>query len=346
MAGLGARRYGAGCAPAAGGPGRLTAAVVLGLVVAVGGWGSGCRSQAAPESAPAAEWALAIHGGAGDIPKDISQEERTAYEHGLETALRAGTDVLREGGSALDAVERVVTTLEDDPHFNAARGAVFTADGSHQLDAAIMDGSDHACGAVAAVSTVKNPLHLARLVMEKTRYILLVGRGAEAFGAKMGVPLVEPSYFDTPKRREALERALERRSLGTVGAVARDRAGHLAAATSTGGLTAKPPGRVGDSPLVGAGTWADDATCAVSGTGTGEEFIRWAAAHEISARMALRGEPLASAAHEVVFDVLKPGDGGVIAVDHDGRIVQVFSTSGMLRGAADSSGRFEVKIWQ
>ncbi len=292
------------------------------------------------------EWALAIHGGAGRIPPDISAEERQAYERGLEKALRAGREVLAGGGSALDAVEGVVTTLEDDPNFNAGRGAVFTHDGSHQLDAAIMSGSDHACGAVAAVSTVKNPLHLARLVMQRTRYILLVGRGAESFATEMGVEQVEPSYFDTAKHRESLERALSSRALGTVGAVARDGAGHLAAATSTGGLTAKPLGRVGDSPLIGSGTWADDATCAVSGTGTGEQFIRWAAAHEISARMAHGGLPLEAAARQVVFQVLKPGDGGVIAVDGSGHLVEVFSTTGMLRGAADSTGRFEVRIWQ
>ncbi len=305
--------------------------------------------------AEAPRFALALHGGAGVIPRDTPPAEREAYLQGLQAALREGRDRLARGEPALDVVEAVVRLLEDDPQFNAGKGAVFTEDGRHELDASVMDGRTLACGAVAGVRTVRHPVSLARLVMERTPHVLLAGEGAERFADAAGVERVENAWFDTPRRRAALERFLEQRdeqdagpdaARGTVGCVALDLHGHLAAATSTGGMTGKRFGRVGDSPVIGAGTYADDATCAVSCTGTGEEFIRHVAAHEVSALMRHAGLPLADAARTVVFDRLRPGDGGLIAVSREGEIALAFNTPGMFRGAADSAGRFEVAIWE
>jgi beta-aspartyl-peptidase (threonine type) len=290
------------------------------------------------------------------IAKDTPLKERQEYVRSLDRALREGRDRLARGESALDAAEAVVRILEDDPLFNAGKGAVFTEDGGHELDASIMDGQTLACGAVGAVRTVKNPISLARRVMEKTPHVLLISDGAERFAAAEGVERVDPKYFDTDKRRKQLEQALEERrkkaaaeppkSRGTVGCVARDTHGNLAAATSTGGMTAKRFGRVGDSPIIGAGTYASNATCAVSCTGTGEEFIRNAAAHEVSALMMHLGVSVEKAAHTVIFERLKPDDGGLIAVSHTGEIAMPYSTLGMFRGAADSSGRFSISIWE
>jgi len=314
---------------------------------------AGADSRADP---PRAEWSIAIHGGAGTIPRDAREEEADAYRRSLAAALELGSELLASGGSSLDAVEAVVRLLEDDPLFNAGRGAVFHAEGGHELDASIMSGRDLSCGAVAAVRTVRHPITLARRVMEETRHVLLVGDGAEKFAdTRPEIERVENSWFDTEHRRtQWLERrrAAEGTSatapahrFGTVGAVALDRSGHLAAATSTGGLTNKRFGRVGDSPIIGAGTYADDRTCAVSCTGTGEEFIRFGVARSISARMAYGGEDLETAARAVVEGDLAPDDGGIIAVDSRGRGVWVFTTGGMYRAAADSHGRREVRIW-
>ncbi|MGE3109192.1 MAG: isoaspartyl peptidase/L-asparaginase family protein [Phycisphaerales bacterium] len=311
-------------------------------------------------------YAIAIHGGAGVIDRNAPEDERAAYMQSLEHALREGRDRLARGDSALDVCEAVVRILEDDPLFNAGKGAVFNAEGSHELDASIMDGSTLACGAVAGVRTVKNPISLARLVMERTPHVMLAGPGAEEFAAQMGVERVEPSYFDTPQRREGFDTWRERqkvsgssvggtrdaapasapKALGTVGCVALDRHGNLAAATSTGGMTGKRFGRVGDSPVIGAGTYASNSTCAVSCTGTGEEFIRHAAAFQVSAIMQYTHVDVEQAARVVIFDRLKPDDGGLIAVSHSGQITMPYSTLGMFRGAADSSGRVEVKIWE
>lgn len=315
-----------------------------------------CSSSSVPVESPSAgpasgvEWALAIHGGAGTIPRDLPEERKAAYLQSLERALRMGVAILDEGGSSLDAVETILRDLEDDPLFNAGRGAVFNEQGGHELDASIMNGADLSCGAVTGVTTVKNPIGLARRVMEQTRHVLLAGAGAELFADEMGVERVEPAYFDTPLRREQLERALERRAAeaghGTVGAAALDRQGNLAAGTSTGGMTAKRWGRVGDSPIVGAGTYADNRTCAISATGTGEEFIRHGVARAIAARMEFQGLTLAEAAEKVIHGTLRPGDGGIIGVAHDGSIAMVFNSAGMYRAAADSSGRLEVAIWE
>jgi beta-aspartyl-peptidase (threonine type) len=305
---------------------------------------------ASADPLPQVEWAIAIHGGAGTIPRDIEPAQRAAHAASLRAALRLGADALAAGEPALDVVEKVVRSLEDDPLFNAGRGAVYTHEGRHELDAALMDGRDLSAGAVASVTTVKNPISLARLVMERTPHVLLVGPGAESFADEMGVDRVPQEYFDTEWRYQAWQRALAadaaEREKGTVGCVVRDVHGDLAAATSTGGLTDKRFGRVGDVPIVGAGTYADNRTCAVSATGQGEEFIRHAVAHSISSRMAYLGESVEDAARAVIHGVLKPGDGGVITVDSAGHLALVFNSLGMYRGAADSNGRFEVGIWE
>lgn len=297
----------------------------------------------------AARWALAIHGGAGTIPKTIPESEKQAYLDSLNKALAIGRDVLAKGGTSLDAVEKVVRFLEDDPLFNAGKGAVFTHEGTHELDAAIMDGRDLSCGSVAGLKTVRNPISLARLVMEKSPHVFMVGEGAERFADEMKVERVESSWFDTDRRRAQLEQALQRESeakpKGTVGAVALDTHGNLAAATSTGGMTNKRFGRLGDVPVIGAGTYANNKTCAVSATGWGEKFIRKTVAHDISALMEYRGLSVQQAADEVIHRKLAPDDGGVIAVSKTGEIALVFNSEGMYRGAADSSGRFEAAIW-
>lgn len=302
----------------------------------------------------APRFSIAIHGGAGVIDRGAPEAEREAYRQSLERALRHGRDRLANGDAALDVVESVVRILEDDPNFNAGKGAVFTEDGRHELDASIMDGRNLACGAVAGVRTVKNPISLARRVMEQTNHVLLVSDGAEQFATTVGVERVDPSYFDTDRRRRALERVLEERkkkadqekSRGTVGCVALDSRGHLAAATSTGGMTGKRFGRAGDSPIIGAGTYADDRTCAVSCTGTGEEFIRHVVAFQVSALMRYAGMSVDKAARTVIFERLQPDDGGLIAVSATGEIAMPYSSSGMFRGKADSTGLFRVSIWE
>lgn len=295
--------------------------------------------------APALEWAIAIHGGAGSLASDVPDNVRDRYLEGLETALAAGKGLLEDGATAVDVVEHVIAILEDDIRFNAGRGAVFNMEGGHELDASIMDGATLACGGVTGVRTVKNPIRLARAVMEQTRHVLLAGPGAEAFADVAGVERVDPSYFDSEDRRRSLERKLAETPMGTVGVVALDQHGNLGAGTSTGGLTAKMIGRVGDSPIIGAGTYADNRRCAVSGTGVGEEYIRHSVAYAIGALMEYQGLSLAAAVDRVIDETLAPGDGGVIAIDPQGRIAMRYNTPSMLRGAADSSGRFEVKIW-
>lgn len=263
----------------------------------------------------------------------------------LGRALRAGDDVLSADGSALDAVTAAVCVLEDEPLFNAGRGAVFTRDGSHEMDAAVMNGSDRRAGCVAGVLGPRNPIRLARCVMERTEHVLMIGEGALRLGREAGIEEAPTEYFFTQERYDSLQETLRMESAGmldddparrhgTVGAVARDRSGGLAAATSTGGMTAKRPGRVGDSPLIGAGTFADDRTCAISATGDGEAFIRACVAHEIDARMRLLGETLADAAEHVVREELASlnGSGGLVAVDAQGRVAAPFNCEGMYRG--------------
>ncbi|MDE2138237.1 MAG: isoaspartyl peptidase/L-asparaginase [Gammaproteobacteria bacterium] len=301
-------------------------------------------------------YAIAIHGGAGAVPRaSLSPERELQYRAGLEAALDGGYAVLERGGSSLDAVTAAVRLLEDDPAFNAGRGAALTREGAAELDAAIMDGREQRAGAVAAVRHVKNPVELARRVMEKSRHVLLVGPGAEEFALEEGIALMPNLYFRTPERISQLEHEQRGERVsdlvppgkGTVGAVARDRDGNLAAATSTGGMTNKRPGRVGDSPIIGAGTYAKNGVCAVSATGHGEYFIRAVAAHHVCAAVEYRGLTLELAMRELLDDILRGlgGDGGLIGVDRDGHVVMQFSTEGMYRGARDSSGRSEIAIY-
>jgi beta-aspartyl-peptidase (threonine type) len=301
-----------------------------------------------PEPNGAVDYAIAVHGGAGYARDTLTPDEQIEWQASLEEALRLGLGILAEGGSSLDAVESVLRRLEDDPRFNAGRGAVINHDGVIELDASIMDGATLACGGVAGVRTVRNPISLARLVMEETRHVLLISDGAEEFARSMEVELVEQEFFLTERRTRSLKRAreAEERSEGgdTVGAVALDGAGNLAAGTSTGGLTNKMFGRVGDSPIIGAGTYADNGSCAVSCSGVGEEFIRRSIAFQVSSLMRHGGLSLQEAANEVVRQ-LAPGDGGLIAVGAGGELAVAFNTEGMLRGLADATGRFEVRIW-
>lgn len=307
---------------------------------------------------PAARWGLVIHGGAGTIdPAELTPAQEAEYRETLEQALAAGYAVLDAGGPALDAVEAAIVVMEDSPLFNAGKGAVFTHDGHNELDASIMDGNTGQAGAVAGVRRVKNPIRAARAVMEASPHVLLAGEGADAFAHAQGLEQVEPGYYRTEHRWLQLQKALERDAVdldhggtdkfGTVGAVAVDRQGHLAAATSTGGMTNKRWGRVGDSPLIGAGTYADDASCAVSATGHGEFFIREAAAHSVCARVEFAGASVEDAARAVVFDQLEPigGKGGVIAVDARGMMSAPFNTPGMYRGHRFSDGTTGVWIW-
>lgn len=287
--------------------------------------------------------ALVIHGGAGFVPKDALSAADTRDVHAtLNRALDAGHTILAAGGSALDAVEAAIVVLEDSPRFNAGRGAVFNADGRHDLDASVMEGHTRRAGAVAGVTTVRHPVRLARAVMEHSPHVMLAGVGAEAFADTRGeIERVPNEWFDVESRRRALEKAQQQASLGeepdkyfgTVGAVALDAQGHIAAATSTGGMTNKKWGRIGDAPIIGAGTWADD-QCGVSGTGWGEFYIRNAVAHDICARVAYRGDSLEAAANEVVNRIVPAagGDGGAIALDADGNIAMPFNSGSMFRG--------------
>jgi beta-aspartyl-peptidase (threonine type) len=298
------------------------------------------------------KYTIVLHGGAGTISKSLPDSVKESYLNSLSEALKIGEKILKNGGTSLDAVESVVRFLEDDPKFNAGKGAVYTSAETHELDASIMDGKDLSTGAVTLIKHVKNPISLARLVMEKTPHLLLGSEGAEEFAKQVSsakLEIVPNEYFDTPQRYEELQRVKQRDSIegkGTVGCVALDKFGNLAAATSTGGRTNKMPGRIGDSPLINAGTYAYNKTCAVSGTGIGEEFIRHTIAFNVSALMEYKGMSLQEAADEVVFKILKKGDGGVIAVDKDGNYTMTFNTLGMFRGVATSVGVFEVKIWE
>ena len=321
------------------------------LLVAVWlGW-AGSAMAATPVTA------MVIHGGAGTISREsLTPEREKAIRADLDRALDAGQAVLGAGGAALDAVTAAVQVLEDSPYFNAGKGAVFSADGVNELDSAVMDGHGQRAGAVAGVHRIRNPVLLARAVMEKSPHVMLVGDGAEAFATGIGMALVDPSYFRTEERWQQLQDAKKRTSagialprryyFGTVGAVALDANGHIAAATSTGGMTNKRWGRVGDAPIIGAGTWADTG-CGVSATGWGEFFIRLNVAHDICARVAYRGDALKDAADAVVMRRVPElgGDGGVIAIDAKGDIAMPFNTAGMYRAWIDRDGRRGTAIY-
>jgi len=303
-------------------------------------------------------FALAIHGGAGTLPRaEMSGDMERLYRAGLGEALKAGYSVLESGGTALDAVTDAVVVLEDDALFNAGHGAVFTLDGQIELDASIMDGATLKAGAVCGVTHIKNPVELARAVMEHSDYVMLGGGGAEEFALTRGFQFVPRSYFYTAARWRQLERIrggdahlspLTISHVGTVGAVAMDRRGRLAAATSTGGMTGKRYQRIGDSPIIGAGTYADDRACAVSATGHGEVFIRAAVAHDICARLRFGGRSLAQAVREVVLEELPAlgGEGGVIAIDGQGRIAMEFNSEGMFRASRRAGEEPRVDIYR
>ncbi|WP_298300956.1 isoaspartyl peptidase/L-asparaginase family protein [uncultured Erythrobacter sp.] len=330
------------------------------------------------------KWSLAIHGGAGTIlPENITPEQRVAYEAALQEALDAGTEVLKNGGSAMDAVTAAIIPMEDNPLFNAGRGAVFTWEGENELDASIMDGRDRSAGAVTGIKTVKNPILLANKVRTDSSHVFLMGEGAEQFAGEQGFEVTPPEWFATERRRESLERmkARELSSLdvdlkfGTVGAVALDQNGNLAAGTSTGGMTGKRWGRIGDAPVIGAGTYADNRSCAVSATGWGEYFIRVGVAQEICTRLRIgpslneilersegeRGlitnpkslvdpQVVASNAQSTADSVIAEiqelgGDGGIILVTPEGHAIYSFNTAGMYRGRANSDGLNEVAIF-
>ncbi|HSN17299.1 MAG TPA: isoaspartyl peptidase/L-asparaginase [Gammaproteobacteria bacterium] len=326
--------------------------------------------MAAPTPIHAADHpvAIVIHGGAGTISrKDMTPQQDKAYRAALKQALEAGYAVLKQGGRSLDAVQAAIRVMEDDPLFNAGKGAVFDHEGKNELDAAIMDGTTLKAGAVAGVQHIKNPIDLARLVMEKTPHVLLIGAGAEEFAKSEGMALVPQSYFFTQHRWDELQKALKEEQAGkggsgkddypgtsghgygTVGAVALDRYGDLAAGTSTGGLTNKYYGRVGDSPVIGAGTYANSRTCGVSGTGTGEFFMRLDLAKTISDLMLYKGMTVQQAADQLVLhDLVDLGGmdtGGAIVMDHDGNIRMPFNTEGMYRGYIDTSGKEVVAIY-
>ncbi|WP_160153969.1 isoaspartyl peptidase/L-asparaginase family protein [Microbulbifer sp. ALW1] len=339
---------------------KLTWVVACLMLVSV------CADAQKPETPT---FAIAIHGGAGTIEKSkMTPEKERDYRAKLEEAINAGYGVLEKGGSSLDAVVAAINILEDSPLFNAGKGAVFTYEGTHELDASIMDGRDRQAGAVAGVQHIANPINLARMVMEDSPFVMLSGEGAEAFAKSRGVPMVDNRDFDTPQRREQLERAREKLKkenkqdkdyqaavealpaafkMGTVGAVALDKHGNLAAGTSTGGMTAKRYGRIGDSPVIGAGTFADNNSCAVSATGHGEYFIRYNVAADICTRVAYQNKSVAQAADEVINQVLLPvgGTGGVIVLDAKGNIALTFNTSGMYRGSRVAGQAAEVAIF-
>ena len=307
---------------------------------------------------------LVVHGGAGTISRsEMTPQREREYRAGLERAMTAGYEILKRGGSSLDAAEAAVRMLEDDPHFNAGKGAVFTSIGTNEMDAAVMDGKTLSAGAVASLKHIKNPVSLARLVMEKSGHVMMDGEGAEAFAKENGVQVLpDQKYFFTQERWEALQKVkaaeksggggkkyiiTDQDRHGTVGAVALDQNGNLAAATSTGGTTNKRAGRVGDSPVIGAGTYANNATCAVSATGDGEYFVRATVAHDVSALMEYRGMSLKEAAQSVLDKVAKlGGSGGLIAIDRQGNIALPFNTSGMYRGYVDPNGKFVVEIYK
>ena len=317
---------------------------------------------------PEESFGLVIHGGAGTIlKKNMTPEKEAAYKAKLEEAIKVGHAILKNGGTSLEAVEKTINVLEDSPLFNAGKGAVFTADATNELDASIMDGSTLNAGAVAGVKTVKNPINLAREVMQNSPHVLLSGSGAEVFAKERDLEIVNPSYFFTESRMKALERVKEKMKekeaskttafydpviknskYGTVGCAALDKHGNLAAGTSTGGMTNKKWNRIGDSPIIGAGTYANNATCAVSSTGWGEYFIRAMVAHDISALMEYKGLSLEEASKEVIQKKLTElgGTGGIVAIDHEGNVSMEFNTEGMYRATMNAKGELTIGIYK
>ena len=310
------------------------------------------------------EFSIIIHGGAGSIRRDnMSEEKETEYRQKLEEAIRVGYSILENGGTSLDAVQNTINILEDSPLFNAGKGAVFTHEGVNEHDASIMEGKTLNAGASAGTKTVKNPINLARAVMDNSPHVMLSREGAETFAAEQGLEIVEPSYFSTEKKLKSLKRVkasennkvasfydadLQDSKFGTVGCAALDKHGNLAAGTSTGGMTNKRWGRIGDSPIIGAGTYANNNTCAVSSTGWGEFFIRGMVAHDISALMEYKGLTLKEAAHLVIQKKLPElgGDGGIVAIDKNGNMVMEFNTQGMFRATMNDKGELYIGMFK
>lgn len=319
------------------------------------------------------KYLMVIHGGAGTIEKaSMTSEKEKAYTRTLTEALQSGYNLLKEGKSSLDAVQAAINVMENSPLFNAGKGAVFTHDGKNELDASIMDGSTLKAGAVAGVHIIKNPINAARAVMEKSEHVMMVGSGAEQFAQSQGIETVDPSYFFTQERWDQLQRALKEddksqiaqndfdpktsrisgvsekdKKYGTVGAVALDQNGNLAAGTSTGGMTDKKYGRVGDAPIIGAGTYCDNATAGISSTGWGEFYIRRVATNRLSSLMELKGLSIVEAAKQVIAEIGKMGgDGGIIALDKQGRVAMEFNTPGMYRGTIDENGKISIQIYK
>lgn len=313
-----------------------------------------CTSQAdnneSPDPQPVAyNYALVLHGGAGSMnSENVPNPMQQKFNHSLDSALQLGLDVLKEGGASIDAVEVVIRCMEDNPLFNAGKGAVFTNEGKNELDASIMTGKDLNAGAVAGVTDIKNPISAARAVMEQSQHVMLAGDGASIFAKEVGLEIVDPSYFYIKSRFESFQRARENEKHGTVGCVALDRNGNLCAGTSTGGMPNKKYSRIGDSPIIGAGTYANNSTCGVSGTGHGEFFIRWTVAHDISALMEYQGMDVESAAKLVIEKklVVAGGNGGVICLDKYGKPAMVTNTSGMFRAYGNSDGDRVVAIFK
>lgn len=323
----------------------------------------GCQQseQSGNSNQQTKEWAIALHGGAGYVSKDMPEDRKQAYLESLEEALAIGSEILENGGSALDAIEKTVNYLEDNELYNAGKGAVFTSEGKNELDAAIMDGSTLNAGAITGVTTVKNPVSLARKVMTESKHVFFSAAGAEAFADQVEVERVDPEYFFTESRYQSLQRALEREKqessnlldtpeekawkYGTVGAVAKDKNGNLAAATSTGGMTNKKFGRVGDVPIIGSGTYANDEV-AVSATGWGERIMLSVSAHTLASYYRFKNATLQQSMDYLVDDVLEPGDAGFIAVDKYGNFSMKTNTGSMFRAATDSEGNKEVGIWE
>jgi L-asparaginase / beta-aspartyl-peptidase len=356
--------------------------LIVSLLFSFTAFGQAKATSSGKEPAAKNKITLVIHGGAGTITRqNMTPEKEKAYNEALNQALQAGYAILKKGGTSLDAVEATIRVMEDSPLFNAGKGAVFTHEGKNELDAAIMDGKTLKAGAVASVTTIRNPITAARAVMEQSEHVMMIGKGAEQFAKEKGLGIVDPTYFYTEPRYKQLEeiRSKEKTKLdhsgsngavrmpatkdagsladliftegekfGTVGAVALDQFGNLAAATSTGGMTNKRYGRVGDAPIIGAGTYADNVTCAVSATGHGEYFIRSVVAHDIAALMAYKGLSVKNAADEVVMKKLvqRGGEGGVIALDRNGNFAMPFNSAGMYRGYIKADGKSEVLIYK
>ena len=332
------------------------------ILVFVGCQQSDSQQEAAERDTTKKDWAIAIHGGAGTISKDKPDSVVKAYKADLDEALSIGEEILKNGGSSIDAVESVINYLENNRRFNAGKGAVFTHDGGHELDAAIMVGNTREAGAITGVRTVKNPISLARMVMEESKHVMFAAEGAEEFADEMGVERVEQDYYHTEKRYKAWKESLQEDSqssnmqkadeslytegekFGTVGCVAVDQDGQIVAGTSTGGMTNKIFGRVGDVPVIGAGTYASDEV-AVSMTGWGEKIMRAVSGHTVSAYMKYKPATLQQAGDYLLQDVLNPGEAGMIAVDKYGNIYTDMNTKGMFRGSSDSEGNREVAIW-